>query len=168
MKTLLHRIAFLLLPILLFALFSGCKKESEKIVGDMAPDFTLNEITGKPVTLASYRGKVVLLEFWATWCPPCQMATPDLIKLYEKYNSRGFELLAVSIDESLESVKAFAAENKINYRVLFDDKGVNDIYRVRSIPVSFLIDKRGTIISKHNGYSPEMTDELAKSIESLL
>ena len=167
MKT-IHRITLLLLPILFLSIFSGCKKESEKIVGGMAPDFTLNEITGKPATMASYRGKVVLLEFWATWCPPCQMATPDLIKLYEKYNSRGFELLAVSIDDSLESVKAFAAENKINYHVLFDDRGVNELYGVRSIPITFLIDKTGTIISKHNGYSPEMADELAKRIESLL
>jgi len=146
----------------------GCKKSSEQMVGSPAPDFTLKSIDGRAVSLSSLRGQVVLIEFWATWCPPCQMAAPELSKLYAKYNPRGLEILAVSLDEDSSEVKKFLEENKLLYPIFVDTLGVNELYRVRSIPVTFLVDKKGIIVSKHNGYSPDMPEELAKKIESLL
>jgi len=164
---LIKKITALLLILSALGMVS-CKRASEQMVGSPAPDFTLKSIDGRAVSLSSLRGRVVLLEFWATWCPPCRMAAPELSNLYKKYNPKGLEILAISLDENLNDVKTFSEENNIPYPIFVDIFGVSELYRVRSIPVTFLIDKNGIIVSKHNGYSPDMPEELAKKIESLL
>ncbi|MDP2168373.1 MAG: TlpA disulfide reductase family protein [Thermodesulfovibrionales bacterium] len=158
----------LTLPLLLLILVTGCQRKTDGLVGSTAPDFSLNDITGKHVSLSAMRGRVVLLEFWATWCPPCLMAVQHLKSLHEKYNSRGFTVLAIAVDGEITAVKEFAAEKMLPYPVLFDDKDANGIYGVRGIPAAFLIDKQGIVQSTHNGYTPDMAVELSEKIESLL
>lgn len=154
--------------ILIFlAVLSGCEKKIPAI-GSTAPDFVLKDLNGKPVSLSDYRGKVVVLEFWATWCPPCSSAVPDLIDLYVKYKNRGGVLLAVSVDEDVFALKSFVKAYGIIYPVLFDDKNIDDMYGIHNIPTTLIIDREGRLVKKHLGYTPHMYEILSEDIEALL
>jgi cytochrome c biogenesis protein CcmG/thiol:disulfide interchange protein DsbE len=105
------------------------------------------------VQLSDYKGKVVLLNFWATWCTPCRLEIPWFVEFERKYKDRGFAVLGVSMDEGgWDEVKPFLAEAKVNYRVLLgDDKIAQDYNGVESLPTSFIIDRDGGIASVHVG-----------------
>ena len=122
------------------------------VVGAPAPDFTLKDLAGKDVTLSSFRGRVVLLNFWATWCGPCRFEMPAIEQRYEKYESRSFVVLAVDLDEPAADVSAFVQSFGLTFPVLLDPgAGVNDLYRVRGYPTTFFLDGQGTITQKHIG-----------------
>jgi len=150
-----------------FVLLSGCEKKVPR-VNSPAPDFILKDIEGKSVRLSDYRGKVVVLEFWATWCPPCKLAIPEFNSLYEKYIGREFEVLAVSIDEDSSGLRSFAKEYGISYPVLADNKNVAELYGITNIPTTIIINKEGIISNKHLGYVPGMAELLSEDIEALL
>lgn len=127
----------------------GMKKTS---VGAIAPDFTMNDPEGKPIQLSSLRGKIVLLDFWASWCGPCRQENPNVVKLYQKYSSKGFEILGVSLDRNKDEwLKAIKAD-QLSWQHVSDlkywDNAVARLYSVSQIPQSFLIDKEGKIIAK--------------------
>ena len=127
----------------------------------LAPDFSLATTDGKTLKLSSYRGKVVIVDFWATWCPPCLKGIPDLIELKKKYGKKGFEVIGVSVDtESKDKVVPFIKEKGINYPVVYGDMNVYQQYGgIRSIPTSFVIDKNGKIIASYEGLMPIDTYE---------
>lgn len=111
-------------------------------------DFTLTDIQGKPWHLADLRGKVVLVNFWATWCPPCRKEMPDLQALYDKYKDQGFVVLAIS-DEEAAKVNPFLGERKISYPVLLDPgRKVNELYKIEGIPKSFVYDRNGNLVAQ--------------------
>ena len=118
-----------------------------------APDFSLKDVNGRPVKLSDFRGKVVLLNFWATWCGPCKVEIPWFIEFEQKYKDRGFAVIGVSMDEEgWEVVKPYLADRRINYRVVIGTEKVGEAYGgVESLPTSFMIDKEGRIISTHVG-----------------
>jgi peroxiredoxin len=118
-----------------------------------APAFTLKDSAGHTVQLADYRGKVVLLNFWATWCGPCKMEIPWFIEFERQYKDRGFAVLGVSMDEDgWQAVKPFLAGMNVNYRVLLGDEAVAKAYGgVESLPTSFIIDREGRIAATHIG-----------------
>ncbi len=118
-----------------------------------APAFTLKDSTGKTVQLADYKGKVVLLNFWATWCGPCKIEIPWFIDFEQRYKDRGFAVLGVSMDEDgWEAVKPYLETKKVNYRVVIGTDEVADLYGgVSSLPTSFVIDRQGKIASTHVG-----------------
>ena len=167
---------FVALTLIIFSLASCGKKEreqeiaaSEPVVGGMAPDFNLKDINGSAVSLSMNRGKVVLVEFWATWCPPCRELIPGFVSLYEKYKNKGFVLLALaSEDEGADELKSFAKDYRMTYPVVLADRNAMIKYGVTCIPVSFLIDKDGKIASKHVGSMPGLLDELEAEIKKLL
>jgi peroxiredoxin len=113
----------------------------------LAPGFTLSDLTGKPVSLSDYKGKVVLLNIWATWCGPCKREIPSLDKLYQLKKNKGFEILAVSVDRtSTSSVASFVSNYQMSFPVLHDTRGeVARKYRANAIPKSFLLDREGVI-----------------------
>lgn len=122
-------------------------------IGDLAPDFEVGEISGKTVSLSDYQGKVVLVDFWATWCGPCIQELPNVIAAYEKYHPKGFEIVGVSLDESKKDLKKFLkAHPKMTWVQNFDGKGwenaVGKIYGVQSIPYTLLLDRTGKIVNK--------------------
>jgi peroxiredoxin len=118
-----------------------------------APDFTLKDINGKPVKLSDYRGKVVLLNFWATWCGPCKIEIPWFMDFEQQYKDQNFAVLGVSLDDDgWESVKPFIAEKKINYRVVIGTEQVATLYgEVDSLPTTFMIDREGRVAAVHVG-----------------
>ena len=128
---------------------------------NMAPNFTLNDLNGKPHTLSSTKGKVVILDFWATWCPPCREEIPHFISLYGKYRRKGLEVIGISLDRGgTEPVRRFVDTNGINYPILMGDQKVTRDYGgIRSIPTTFIIDRQGRITEKFVGYRSEKVFE---------
>lgn len=132
-------------------------------------DFTVKDVDGNDVSLASYKGKVVLLNFWATWCGPCKAEIPGFVRLQEKYRDRGLVIVGYSVDDTAEKAKAYAAEYKMNYPILLGEgrEDVQDAYGpIWGIPASFLISKDGKICRKHMGIAPEAVFE--KEVAALL
>jgi peroxiredoxin len=118
--------------------------------GVPAPNFSLPDLKGKKVSLTDFKGKVVLLNIWATWCAPCVAEMPSMEKLYQKLKHEDFELLAISVDESGdEVVKPFLEKHKLSFPVLLDTKGeIKNLYQATGVPESFIIDKDGIIVEK--------------------
>ena len=120
--------------------------------GKVLPDFSVAvDLDDKPVSLADYRGKLVLLDFWATWCGPCIAEMPDVKEVYEKYHDKGFEIIGISLDTDEATLRKFIRENQLPWRQVFDGKGwetpLVQKYGVRGIPAQFLIDREGRVIS---------------------
>lgn len=115
--------------------------------GEKAKDFKLEDLSGKTVSLDSFKGHTVLMVFFTTWCPSCQDEVPQIEQIYEKYRSRDFEVLGVNIREEAKSVQLFAKENKLTFTVLLDKNGsVAKAYKVRNIPKIFILDRTGKIL----------------------
>ena len=133
-----------------------------------APDFALTDISGKTVRLSDFKGKVVLLDFWATWCGPCKIEIPWFMEFQRKYKDKGFTVLGVSMDDGgWEDVRPFLDRLKVNYPVLLGtDETASNFDGVEVLPTTFLIDKEGRIVAKHQGLTGK--DEFEKAIESLL
>jgi peroxiredoxin len=111
-------------------------------------DFTLSDLSGKKWSLKSLRGKVVLVNFWATWCPPCRKEMPDMEELYQRFGPRGFVILAIS-DEEADKVQPFIDGQKYTYPVLLDPgRKVNELFVVEGIPKSFLYDRDGKLVAE--------------------
>jgi peroxiredoxin len=112
-------------------------------------DFTLTDLQGKAWTLKDMKGKVVLVNFWATWCPPCRKEMPDLEALYNRFKEQGFVILAISEDEETPKVGPFVAEHKITYPILLDPGSkVNNLFQVEGIPKSFVYDRDGKLVAQ--------------------
>ena len=153
--------------LLLAALFYFRSRTPKGTVVQVAPDFSLPDLNGKPLNLASYRGKVVLLDFWATWCEPCKDEIPHFVALQNKYNSQGLQILGVSMDDGPEPVREFYRRYHMNYPVVMGNAKVGEQYGgILGLPISILIDRNGHIASKHIGATDVSVFE--KEINNLL
>ncbi len=126
-----------------------------------APDFSLPTTDGKILKLSDYRGKIVILDFWATWCPPCRKGIPDLIDIKKRYGSKGVEIIGISVDtDTKDEVIPFMKEKGINYPVVYGNQNVYMQYGgIRAIPTTFVIDKEGKIVASYEGLVPKVTYE---------
>ncbi len=156
---------FLMIPILLL----GCS--SNKDTSTIAPDFTLKDLSGNIVSLQQYRGKIVLLDFWATWCPPCRYSIPEQVEIQNKYRDQGLVILGISVDDPLQVnnryLSAFKEKYKINYTILRADEKTTAKYFGNSnfpIPTIFFVNRDGMIVNKHQGFLPGAIEKSLKKI----
>ena len=158
------RIAATYLLFLLAFLFLTAETPSpwaiDELVGEKAPEFILKDMNGRPFSLSSLKGKAVLINFWATWCPPCRSEMPSLNKLHKEYGSGGLVVLAVSTDKTSSGVRDFLSKHPVDFAVLMDsDSKVSRQFKVFSLPTTFLLDKSGVIRQRFLG--EEEWDSLA-------
>jgi peroxiredoxin/YHS domain-containing protein len=134
-----------------------------------APGFAIKNLTGETVALENYRGKVVLLDFWATWCKPCVKSMPALQKLHDRFATKNFSVLGISIDENAKKVVApFLKKHKITYPILFDaeENSAWEAYKVKVIPMMFLVDSQSQIVQQWVGETD--MKEVERVVVSLL
>ncbi len=134
-----------------------------------APDFTLQTVEGQEVTLSGLRGKVVLLDFWATWCGPCKESIPHLTQLYKNYQDKGFELIGMSLDKSgeMEMVRRFVKSMDIPYSIIMTPEDVARNYKITGLPTTVLIDKEGKVREKIVGFNSTIGQQIAARVSEL-
>lgn len=142
----IHRVLFALV-LVLFCVSCHRSREEGLNPGNDAPSIDIPGIEGQKVTLAELEGKVVLVNFWATWCTPCVAELPALQRVYDKLKDRGFVVFAVGIDDAVDSFKEFRDEYKLNFPIGMDKEGsVKSRYKLAGVPESFLVDRKGKIV----------------------
>jgi peroxiredoxin len=142
---------------------------SSGLTGQAAPDFALKSSTGENLRLSEYRGDVVMINFWATWCGPCRQEMPLLDELYTRYQRVGFNLLGVNIDDDSGKALAMIQELGVNFPVLFDSrKEVSKMYEVGAMPVTVIVDRAGKVRYVHQGYKPGYENMYLDQVRTLL
>jgi len=158
-----------ILPGIILAIFAASSLASSTLEGQSAPDFVLKSSAGDNLRLSEYRGDVVMINFWATWCGPCRQEMPLLDDLYSRYERVGFTLLGVNIDDDSRRAMKMIEELGVNFPVLFDDgKDVSKLYAVEAMPVTVLVDREGTVRHVHHGYKPGYEEKYLTEIRALL
>ena len=139
-------------------------------VGQPAPDFTLPGLDGKMVSLSDYRGHVVLVNVWATWCPPCVDEMPSMERLYQELKDENFEIVAISIDAmGAEAVASFMEKNNLNFAALLDPEGtIKSVYQITGVPESFIVNKKGILVEKIIGPRNWAAPEVVKYFRDLI
>ena len=154
---------------LLFGVFAASSLASSGMEGQPAPDFALKSASGENMRLSEYRGDVVMINFWATWCGPCRQEMPLLDELYTRYQRVGFNLLGVNIDDDSAGAMRMIQELGVNFPVLFDSrKEVSKLYEVEAMPTTVLLDREGRVRHVHHGYKPGYEEKYLEEIRSLL
>ena len=137
--------------------------------GSPAPSFDASTFDNKPIRLADYRGKVVFVDFWASWCSPCRQALPLYDKLSGEFPATDFAVVAVNVDENAADAKKFMAEHPVKYTIVQNPKGdIPKAFGIDGMPSSYLIDRDGTIRDRHVGFEPKDIDALRGEIAKLI
>ena len=159
--------AFIILT-LVFQLALPCNSLAEK-TGEMAPEFSLDDIHGKPHSLSDYRGSIVILNFWATWCPECVTEMPSLNALYEKYRGMGLVVLGIAADRKKDTVVDLLKKTPVSYPLLLDTKGGVFIrqYIVIGLPTTVIIDRSGRVAEKIVGRTDFGSASFGRKLQDL-
>jgi len=159
---------FLLLIMLATSAFSIAAQSAKADLGK-APGFTLKSYSGKNLKLSEYRGQVVLLNFWASWCGPCRQEMPLLNDLHKKYKKLGFSVMGVNVEEDSAKARKIVKEVKLKFPVLFDTKNkVSELYQVSAMPSTVIIDRNGNMRYVHKGYKPGDMSAYKKWVKKLI
>lgn len=154
---------------LLLSILAAASPASSGLSGQPAPDFALKSSTGENLRLSEYRGDVVMINFWATWCGPCRQEMPLLDELYSRYRRVGFNLLGVNIDDDSRRAMDMISELGVTFPVLFDSrKDVSRLYEVDAMPVTIIVDREGNVRHIHQGYKPGYEQKYLDEVRSLL
>jgi len=164
----MHKLYLLVLSALLWCLTGVMANAAE--VGQPAPQFTLPALQGdKTHNLKDYQGKVVYLDFWASWCAPCRTSFPLLNALYKKYKDKGFAVVAVNLDEDKAKAEKFLQAIPVDFTILHDASGgLADQYVVESMPTSFIVDQKGVVQHVHHGFVSDDIKAIEQKVTSLL
>ncbi len=140
-----------------------------KEVSGPAPDFTLPDSQGNPMSLKDFRGEVVMINFWASWCIPCRQEMPFLEKLYQRYKDLGFTIIGINVEEDTQMAHAMLKKIPVSFPILFDQKNdVSKLYQVSGMPTTILIDKDGNKRFEHKGYMPGIEEKYKKQVKALI
>jgi len=162
----MRRALFLLLPALLFVLAATA---SAVDVGGRAPEIGVNDLNGRPVRIASLRGKVVLVDFWASWCAPCRQEFPVLERLHRTYASQGLAIVGVSVDNDVANVRSFLRRNSASFLIAHDPRKVAAArYGGTAMPSSYIIDRRGIVRHYHAGFRASDAATIEREVQALL
>jgi peroxiredoxin len=154
---------------LLFTAFAATSLASSGLEGQMAPDFALKSSSGQNLRLSEYRGDVVMINFWATWCGPCRQEMPELEAIYQKYQSLGFTILGINVDKDRAMAGKVLNSTPLSFPILFDsDNAVTELYQVDAMPTTVIVDRNGKVRFIHRGYKPGYEDEYVKQIKTLI
>ncbi|ADC89030.1 Redoxin domain protein [Thermocrinis albus DSM 14484] len=161
-------LAAILLGMILFFAFQHEKEDKQGVsvqTGNIQlPDMVFRTLDGREVRLSQYRGKVVLLNFWASWCPPCREEMPIFEQVYNRYKDKGFEILAVNMDDSEESMKRFLEKNKLSFTILRPTGDLEKELRLMGLPTSYLIDRNGKVVKMHLGVYRDLEKDLISQL----
>ena len=139
------------------------------ITGSAAPDFTLKSNSGENLKLSEFRGEVVLINFWASWCGPCRQEMPVLDELHRQYKALGFTVLGVNVEEDSSAARKLLEEVKISFPIMFDNNSVvSKQYDVIAMPSTVLVDRNGNMRYIHKGYKPGLEDQYLQQIRDLI
>jgi peroxiredoxin len=148
-------------------MISAIKKQAELVVGKTFPDFNEKDLDGEPLSIAKYKGKVVLVDFWATWCGPCVGELPNVLEAYKKHHDAGFEIIGISLDSDKAKLTTFIKQKEMPWKQYFDGKGwqtkLAQEYGISSIPATYLLDREGRIIAR-NLRGEALEAEVAKAL----
>jgi len=150
-------VAFVISAIISLFILTSCKSSYG--------DFKLMDLDGNEMSLSDFAGKIVVLNFWATWCSPCRVEIPYFIEVYNKYKDKGVQFIGVS-NEDVSTLKSFAEDYNINYPILIDNAGVGGEWGIRAIPTTFILNKDGKVIFKNIGMMTR--EQLENNIEDAL
>ena len=153
----------------LTALFIAMPLAAAVDTNSPAPDFTLNAQTGKPVELTQFKGQVVMLNFWASWCGPCRQEMPLLDSIYKKYSKLGFTMIGVNVEPDSKAANDWLKQTPVTFPILYDtDSKVSKLYGVSGMPSTVIVDRKGTVRMIHRGYKPGDEEEYLSSIRTLM
>lgn len=161
MKKLILVFALIIIPYILNA----------QEIGKEPPAFSGKTANGEKVSLSDYKGKVTIIDFWASWCKPCKEEFPFLVELYDNYSEKGLDLLGINLDEEVANMNKFLKklDKDIKFKIISDpDSKIGNLYNVEAIPSTFILDKKGVVRYMHLGFSSEEKEKFKKEIESLL
>ena len=163
MKNMFRSFAFVLLSIA-FVVPANASDISGK-----APDFTLKSSSGKNLRLSDYRGNVVLLNFWASWCGPCRQEMPLLEAMYKKYKKLGFVILGVNVEQDSSKANAYLSDVSVSFPILYDNNNTaSKLYNVSAMPTTVIIDRNGNMRYLHKGYKPGYEKDYKKQVKALI
>lgn len=161
-------ILFLLGAAVAYTLYANLTKDHNQRVevGKTAPDFVLVDLDGNKHKLSDYQGQGVFINFWATWCKPCEREMPHINKYYQQFKDQGVQVLAVDVSESELVVKRFVEKHELNFPIMIDkDQQVQSAYGINPLPATFLVDKNGTLVKMHTG---ELSESKVKEFMELI
>jgi thiol-disulfide isomerase/thioredoxin len=166
----MHRtIATLLATALSFALVLPAGLASALEAGGRQPEIGLTDLRGSRIDLASLKGKVVIIDFWASWCAPCKEEMPVLERLYKKYKDRGFVVVGISVDQELANVRSFLKQLPVSFPIVHDaDHKVADRFKPPRMPSSYVVDRKGIVRYVHAGFRSEDGAKLEAEVQALL
>lgn len=153
---------------LLFALLFVLALNATAATRKSAPDFRLKDVDGNEVVLSKLRGRVIFLDFWASWCGPCRNSIPSVEQLYQKFKSKKVLFYGINLENNPSRAKNFAKNSGINYKILNGDRKTTDSFGVRGIPAFFIIDKEGKIAASYVGFDPSLSSVWETEIKKLL
>lgn len=160
---------FLSLSLVLIFTLPHCGREKKEPTLSLAPNFTLRTLGGQEITLSELKGKVILLDFWATWCGPCRESIPHLIQLYKNYQKDGLVVIGMNVEKGeMDTVRRFVKSLDIPYPITLSPDEVQRDYRVSGLPTTILIDKQGRIREKMVGFTSEIAKQMTAKVVTLL
>lgn len=149
--------------LVLFLVFSGCAP-SKKTENTYLEKTWIKTIDGDTIKLKNLTGKVVLIDFWATWCPPCRNSIPFLVQLHNKYEKDGLVIIGVNVNEKFEEMKGFLEKENVTYQIGYMNQDLSSLYQVSGIPTFVVFDKKGKLIKTQVGYDPVLDSEIENLI----